>query len=593
MPLYEKLGKKDLQKELETLALSGVEFSTNISSKDNETVIEGSTEKEVSTHSEVSSSSAPSYYAGDVEDEDKPYDGKYVALDFKNVIEFLCFFDPHINAGIVRPYDWQKQIGNDLSGAQATSKQPFKVAVCACNGSGKDAYVIAPWAVFFCACKIKSRCIITSSSGVQLSSQTEGYIRNLATKVNEYFLNHFGGPVFKINQRFIKCIISGSEIRLFATDEEGKAEGYHPIEPNAEMCIIVNEAKSVSPEIYRALRRCTGYNYWLDVSSPGEPTGDFHRHFTNWRHKYHIDYTKCEHHSDEERLEDLSQYGSENGYYRSKWMALFTSLDSNAVIPFEIVERVKALSKLKAIAFVSLQDKWRIGIDLAGGGAENAIVATKGNRIVRDKYFKEKDTMLAATIINHFLSVELSISPSAADTYDIYIDDNGIGRGTTDNLMNQGWTLSRIRNQSAASDKKAFLNLGAQNWFRCKRILEENLFILDRDNDKLYEQLSNRYYKQQGTQGRIALEAKADAIAHGRPSPDRADAFVLALTGLTVDDFLYAEKAVAEKKSNRIGLHEVEAFLASQQNETEQKLKLKRKSHGSVSIVLDALARRN
>lgn len=240
MAIIKKLSPKELERELDTIAAP----IRNVATEKQTNLAQDISNDQKEIHNiESSHVQAPSYY-GDAEDETPSPTGKFQTLEFASSVQLISFFDKNINEGVVTLHPWQRETSSNICAAKPTSKKPFKFALCACNGSGKDAFVIAPFAIWFCCTKIKSRCIITSSSGVQLSSQTENYIRELAIKLNEYFTQEYGGPIFRINQRFIKCLLSGSEIRLFATDEEGKAEGYHPIEPNAEFCIIVNEAKA-------------------------------------------------------------------------------------------------------------------------------------------------------------------------------------------------------------------------------------------------------------------------------------------------------------------------------------------------------------
>lgn len=473
-------------------------------------------------------------YAGDLEDLSGSLHDGFERLEFKDPAELLETYDNQVILGDVTLHDWQREVSESFGSVKPTQHVPHKFALCACNGSGKDAYVIAPFAIWFALSKIKSRCIITSSSGVQLTSQTETYIRNLALKVNE----KHGEEIFKIRQRFIRCRLTGSEIRLFATDEEGKAEGYHPIEAGAEMAIIINEAKSVAQEIFRALRRCTGYNYWLEVSTPSIPYGDFFKHFSRWASARRVDYRDCPHISEQERLEELEEFGEHSAWYRSKYLALFTSLDGDSFISLEVVDRARQMSKAGYIKWNNTNWPLRIGIDLAAGGDENACIATRGNRIVKKLYFREKDTTITAHRINLWLRDELNVQ---LNHNFIFADDGGVGRGIIDKLVEMGWSsISRILNQSPALNKKVYINRGAENWFRVKRVLEENcwLFPFEDDDEKLYQQLYTRFYKQQQTQGRIALESKKDAKAEGRPSPDRADAFILCFTGQTIDDFL-------------------------------------------------------
>lgn len=489
--------------------------------------------------SNAGQSSIPKY-GGDEQDTSGPLkDGNYQVLDFADSAEVAEIFDESINNSSVTLHPWQVETSEQLCSAKPTSQHPYKFVLCACNGSGKDAYVIAPFVIWFAITKKRSLTIITSSSGVQLTAQTENYIKRLAEKVNAYF---GGQQIFKIRQRFIKCNLTGSEIRLFATDEAGKAEGYHPIEPNAEMCIIVNEAKSVSKEIFGALKRCTGFNYWLNISTPGEPHGDFYKAFTNWPFKRHVSTFDCPHLSASEREEERIELGEHSALYRSKHLALFTSLGGSVIISAELYDRLAANPCSRKFTDWPL----RIGGDLAAGGDECVLTGIRGNAIEKRVAFREKDTMVSADVIEFHLTNTFKVKKEHEH---LYFDDGGVGRGIIDNLRRRGWNIRRILNQSPAIRKQEFGNRGAESWFRAKRILEENLFIID-DDEKFKTQITNRYYKQQSTQGRITLESKKDAKAHGRPSPDRADSFLLALTGLTIDDFLVEEKSNTEDKED-------------------------------------------
>lgn len=506
-------------------------------------------------------------------------------------------FDPAINTGQVTLYPWQINIAEELGKVKSTQLNPYKKCICACNGSGKDAYVIAPFAIWFALCKKRSLAIITSSSGVQLTAQTENYIRTLANRINEYF----GQTIFKVNQRFIKCLLTGSEIRMFATDEEGKAEGYHPLEPGAEMAIIVNEAKSVRKEIFNALKRCTGFNYWLNVSTPGEPYGEFYKSFINWDNSIRVDTFMCPAHlsSSERELEKI-ELGEHSALYRSKHLALFTSLGGQVIIPVELLESIVAKTRAGEIPKSFQHWPLRIGGDLAAGGDELVLTGVKGNRISHRVTFTQKDTMISADLIEWHLINTFKVSKE--HDY-IYMDDGGVGRGIIDNLRRRGWNIKRILNQSAAVRKTEFGNRGAEGWFRAKRILEEYLFGID-DDAKFIDQLGNRYYKQQSTQGRITLESKKDAKAHGRPSPDRADSFLLALTGLTIDDFLVADKDLDKELEERkfIGRTGSKAITPENAHEFEYEdmdaslkgsSKLRRPHFNSVSSILKHLSSRN
>lgn len=495
----------------------------------------------------VQTSSRNSAYEGDTQDDEGPLREKWETLQLPSPAFLVAFYIKAFREGKQQLYDWQKEqlfeIGESLSWSSV--HKPYKLALCAANGSGKDYLIVAPTVVWMSLVNVRCLTIITSSSGSQLTAQTENYIRNLCELVNEYH----GAPIFRIRQRYIKCLLTGSEIRLFATDEAGKAEGYHPLEPDAKMVIIVNEAKSVSEEIFGALRRCTGYTHWLNVSTPGAPSGSFHRACTKPALGFkfrRVDYTMCRiegnallsHMSELERQADLEELGVNSALYRSKWLALFTTLNTDSLITTEVVEQLVGNKVEKAFS----DWKIRVGGDIAAGGDENALVATVGNVIIMEEGWRETDTTLTAEKFEYFFN-QLGI---AKNHEHIYMDDGGIGHAVIDMLTRKGWEIRRVRNETRAIKPQHYGNRGAELWYQAARICEEKLLRLDEASEKLRQQLVTRHYKKSNSGGRIFLESKKDAKAEGRPSPDRADALILSLCGLTVDDFMVAAKPTEE-----------------------------------------------
>lgn len=477
-------------------------------------------------------------YAGDIIDDVPLLEEKYKVLPFANSAMLLATFDDNIRNQVKsidnKPlciWPWQKDISIEMCqpSVQPTAQHPLKYALVAANGSGKDAFVIAPFVIWFMLTKIRSRVIVTSSSGVQLTSQTENYIRNLAININE----QLGVEVFRVRQRYIKCRWSGSEVRMFATDEAGKAEGYHPLDPNAEMAIIVNEGKSVTEEIHQALKRCSGYNYWIEVSSPGEPKGYLYDAFNNWKHTRRVTSYDCPHISEEERIEDRRLYGEHSAYYRSKHLALFTSLGGEVIVPLELVNKLLENPPQFTLRSTS---KWvkRIGIDLSKGRDEIVFCITQGNKQIVEETWREFDTTITADKIHQLL-----IKHGIPKDYEyIFADDGGIGGAIIDMLVRKEWNIKRIHNQSPAIQKARFGNRGAQAWDIVKRLFEEGVWNPVGMSKQCIEQLTCRKTKERLDGAKVFLQSKAEAKSHGYKSPDRADAFILSLTGLTLDDFL-------------------------------------------------------
>lgn len=497
------------------------------------------------------------------EETDEAPNGGYTCLQkFTSPVDFFLFFDERFNKGKETLYPWQVEELELFGKVKPTSKEPFKHALCAANGSGKDAFVIAPFAMWFITCKVKSLVLITSSSGVQLTNQTEKYLVQLAQKINIFTLAHLNKAIIKIRRRRITCTLSGSEIMLFATDEGSKAEGYHPTEPNAEMAIIVNEAKSVTLEIFNALQRCTGFNYWLDVSSPGEPQGRFYEHYENWASKRRVSFYDClGHQSRSEFEEDKRVLGEHDPLFRSKWLALFTSVGGRHVVDSEKLNRLRQTVKGFLVRHLKLDGQVRIGIDIALSqeGDESTISAFLGNKQIKLNWTRIQD----ATVLAEWFQCEmLKLNINKKHEY-IYADDGGVGRAVIDILKRMGWVnIKRVLNQSKAKDTRSYRNRGAELWYKFKKLVEHQAVILI-DDDKLYQQITSRKFKDtdQGVD-KITLESKKSMIAAGLPSPDRADATVLCFTDLKIEDFLDKFNQVVDTATPKLSAQEEYRILA-------------------------------
>jgi phage terminase large subunit len=465
--------------------------------------------------------------------EDSPFDisdlSDLKAFEFKDPAELLLFVYPHLN-----PHKWQIEELQRI--AKPYSKEnPYLYVLCACNSSGKDSYIVAGTVLWLTVSKLRHRTILTSSSGTQLTTQTEQYIADICGAFNA----RIGFECLKIRQRRIRCYTTGSEIILFATDEAGKAEGFHPYPdyPGAEMCIVVNEAKSVAEIIFKALARCEGYSRWIEVSTPGAMAGHFYDIASiakqypedpeegKWYCRVITAYD-CPHITKAHINNMALLYREDSDLYKSSILAQFTSSDQQVVITYENLRKCRN-SGCKKVSFGSK----RAGLDIAAGGDEHVLSVWWGNTQLAEECFKEKDSVKATNyIIKLFLKWDLHAEH-------VWADDGGVGRSTIDQLWDRGWKVNRILNQWSAINKREYSNRGSEMWFRVARFIQECVVVLLSD-PKLDKQLTTRFYKRSDTTGKILLESKADAKLAGRSSPDRADAMVLAFTGQDIGEYL-------------------------------------------------------
>lgn len=126
----------------------------------------------------------------------------------------------------------------------------------------------------------------------------------------------------------------------------------------------------------------------------------------------------------------------------------------------------------------------------------------------------------------------------------IFADCGGIGKPILDRLKRLGWSNIRYCDNRAKSLRpKTYKNWGAESWFNFGTLLKQREIILP-DDGILTKQLSTRYYKI--IDGAVhQLLSKIEMRSRGYPSPDRADACVLAFADYKSD---FVAKADAKKE---------------------------------------------
>ena len=490
---------------------------------------------------------------------------KYKLVSYENAAEMLYTVDPNFRGGdehgkwsVSRDlYDWQLEFHELTTRREFTQHDPLKFYLRAANGSGKDAYVIAPFAVWFALCKIRARVIITSASYTQIEGQTENYIRTLCNQVNDFFQEE----VFYIRKLHIVCKWTGSEIKMFSTDDPGRAEGYHPFPDyhGAEMAIIINEAKTVSDVIFDALKRCTGFNYWLEVSSPGPTSGHFYKvcsDAADYNPEETVEsgtaYTKkvsayeCANFSHSELDKIGDEVGRDSAWFRSSVLAEFSTLDEAVVINRDIIDKL-LLSPTQHLRVSGEVSHKKCGVDLGFSKDETVAWVIDGNKLVDMLSIFQNDTTLQAD------RLVLFFEKHGLKGEDIAVDDSNFGHSVNDMFRARGYEVRRVTNQSRAHTTKMYGNRGAEMWFNFKRLVELKLVHgLDKVRDKvMINQLCNRYYKQTEANGKLMLESKKEARAKGHPSPDRADALILAFSFYNVVDFMESADSVEDVRKRQ------------------------------------------
>lgn len=465
-----------------------------------------------------------------------------IVFDIKDPLELLFLLDDDIKDGKVKLHPWQIKYLVDFAAGGISDQQPFQSIVRAANGSGKDKYIIAPCVVWLCMRFMLSRGVVTSSSGVQLDNQTCAYITLLCENANRKWAG--GKPqIWKCNYRYYECLPSRAPIICYATDEAGKAEGYHPLGFGRKMGIFVSEDKSVPDEINIALNKCTGYTHRAHVSTPGLPLGHFFdmcntsilRNNINSIYdvkpedyiQYHVTAFDCSHISRayiEQMKRDLP--GGEFGAaYKSQVLAEFGTTDEMVVIPYQYIWRAHNPSQQFPAPKWIPEPYNKAGLDLSDGGDETVLIIRNGNKLIAIIPFRFDNTQDTIEFLSEKFEEYGLCHPEAL----IFADCGGLGKPMIDDMKKRGWSnLRYVDNRKKAKEHRTYLNTGTELWFHVRKLFERNELVMHHlKDDRLIKQLSTRYYKIDQN-NRHRLLSKLESRSRGYPSPDRGDAFTLA-----------------------------------------------------------------
>ena len=108
----------------------------------------------------------------------------------------------------------------------------------------------------------------------------------------------------------------------------------------------------------------------------------------------------------------------------------------------------------------------------------------------------------------------------------VLIDEVGIGAGVVDRLRQLGHPVHGVNVARKAHNDKKFLNLRAEGYFRLRdRFVSGRIYIPD--DLRLIAELSSLRYSYD-SYDRLKIESKDEIRKRNLPSPDRADALMLA-----------------------------------------------------------------
>jgi phage terminase large subunit len=409
-------------------------------------------------------------------------------------ISILLFADSILG---VHPYDWQSKILLNYEAGNQTA------AACA-NFTGKTSCLFPIAALWTLYNFPRARLMYISATAHQVR--------------NQFFasLNRFHHRPALAGWNWLETELRtphGGFLFGRATDTGGNIEGLHD-QPDSPAGLLVDEAKSIRPEVLDALERCHT-TFRLFLSSTGPAFGGFYQIMTAkahlWR-TFRVPSSMCPH-VDPATIE-ADRENLKASVFAIKHDAQFLYDAGDSMISLEharaLIENPPEHVPGRPAAFC----------DFAGPGDESVLALCDGNRAEIVETWRSRDTMHS---VGRFLTLFRKLN---LQSYQVG-GDEGYGHQLMDRMQEERFYLQRFNNGSPAKRSDIYANLSAEWWSTVGQLIERRQIIIPND-EKLIAQLTSRR-KLYDSKGREKLESKADLRARGVESPDRADALIGAI----------------------------------------------------------------
>jgi len=202
-----------------------------------------------------------------------------------------------------------------------------------------------------------------------------------------------------------------------------------------------------------------------------------------------------------------------NPYWQSKILGQFPErADADGLIPEVWIAQARARN-------LPAHGPYQLGVDVGGGGDASTIGLRNG---VQFKILHEDhnpDTMATTGRVVDYLAKTNSDCAK--------VDVIGIGRGVVDRGLELELPFIGINVGERPSEPERFANLRAEYYWKLRERFESGQIVMEEDDEDTAAELVELKYKRLSN-GKIEIESKQQMKNRGVPSPNRAEAMMLA-----------------------------------------------------------------
>ena len=158
-------------------------------------------------------------------------------------------------------------------------------------------------------------------------------------------------------------------------------------------------------------------------------------------------------------------------------------------------------------------------MDVARFGTDRSVILRRRGDLVEDiRVLRQMDTMQVAGWV--------AAAIRECDPSVVYVDEIGVGAGVVDRLRELGHPVRGVNVAQRARQSRTYSNLRAEGYWTLRERFASGRITLPADNQLVGELAALRYGYD--SDGHVKMESKDDMRKRGLPSPDKADALMLA-----------------------------------------------------------------
>ena len=312
-----------------------------------------------------------------------------------------------------------------------------------------------------------------------------------------------------------------------SADGADQFQGFHS--PN--VFIVVDEAEGVGDEIYEAIESVmtSAEPLLLLIGNPTTMSGAFRRAFFEESRIYRAITISALDSPNvqagrvvipglttprwvEERREI---WGEDNPIYRARVLGEFPEQGDNTLLNLSDI----AAAAGRPAAAGSGDAEVILGVDVARFGADRSVILRRrGDRVEDIRVLRQMDTMQLAGWV--------AAAIRECNPAQVYVDEIGVGAGVVDRLRELGHPVRGVNVAHKARQDGLYVNLRAEGYWTLRQRFMSGSISIPADSQLAGELAALRYGFD--SQGRLRMESKDEMRKRGLPSPDKADALMLA-----------------------------------------------------------------